>query len=627
MTLITNPIPEAILVHEQSCQPIDSESVALNPQVARVAEPVIQSLARRAELAQTIKDALMLPASQVQSRIIEIAKALMAEGQGAEFLEVIQEIPEAWRGGILSSLAFSALEKNNTPLFLSFFARVPLTNERSRLLDESITFLLERASSGDEDIIVQLLSEASSNFRKSLLQGSILSTWLCQNLSEDNPFRCRVIAALEERFPTQFSELSPQNQIILNLLRTSPLSKSSIVAIYEQLLAESPARAISFGLAAFPAELPFLEKMFFDFDKNEEACVYHNQLFDHLFEQRLLPRSLAILKKMPENSNLLAEMNKTVSRSESEAGLKNDEMGLFIRQMVHAKRLALAWGIESRPDALFKYEESLHGPGLLMHLGEYFSRPGLQQNKAMTRLATTLRSTADNMQNIPKAAEKVLKGKTIILPAGWKGHAIALIFHKGSVYVCNRGAGLEVVRQGKKLKAQAMRIKIDRKEMTVQKMASILRRCAEVQNLSAEEGEAFYREEFPRLLSSKPQKDSENSDQSSMQKVCNCGSASRDQAFLQAYRLFTGDSSSRVEAKKKLLEYKMSLIENYLQSVSEGDLTYDAHLVQFVQNKLNKKINKLGRSFRRNELPEMLAEMPHVSKLLASSSFRFACFR
>lgn len=499
-------------------------------------------------------------------------------------------------------------------------------NERERLALTTIGSLLQRAGPNDAELIVNLMKKLPGILCKAAVQHVLLRTWLTQNLFEENPFREQCIALLERAIPDVLTRLPPKNQRIICCLENSKLSKLEVLTIYEELIETDPSQATQLGLSMFPNDQPFLEKICEDLQKQADKEVYLSLVFNYFIENKMLPSSPHLLEQMMEVTQIKREIELIVANPKLELELQDNELDQFIKKMVYAKRLAVNWGIAARPDALIKYETSLPGRGLFAHAGNYLTQNCDSEDQTTKNIASVLSATPKNGVEHEAVARKVLAGEPVVVAAGWNGHATALIFHGDSVYICDRGQGAEIVQKPnqawfrkKKMKSQVVRLKMDRNEMTEEKLTHILRQNAATLELNFSEGKSFYDHDLPSLLASTPQRDYQNGVQSSLQKVCDCEAKTRDQVVVQLYQLLSNNPGSRLTAKKKLLEYRMSLLETYLANTPKADLAYDSYLVGVIKDKLNHKIKKLGKLFSSTELPVMLANMPHVKACLAAT--------
>lgn len=200
-------------------------------------------------------------------------------------------------------------------------------------------------------------------------------------------------------------------------------------------------------------------------------------------------------------------------------------------------------------------------------------------------------------------AGDIAEGKLVMLPLGFKGHTIYLVFCNGYLAICNSGTGAEepFFRKAQTVKA----FKINLELLT----PAICMEMLEAGIKSPRKALAFYQETLPTLLSSenKPIKDEVCKQLESLsakkQKIGNCSFAQAKLgarvglAMLQIKKDENGISHIAKEDVKKAKAFSKDLsshirlksLDGYLSKYEDGE--YDASFVDTIYRKIKKRFD------------------------------------
>lgn len=234
---------------------------------------------------------------------------------------------------------------------------------------------------------------------------------------------------------------------------------------------------------------------------------------------------------------------------------------------------------------------------------------------------------------------RVKGGDLVVFPAGYKEHAVAIVFWKGYMLICNRGDHLEEHTQniGDRLKTiRAYKIGQHRK-------TTFLTRIQDALHKDREEGLKLLYETLPTALNVSQDTICQQLESLSSgdQKVGNCTSASLKEALMGVFALASLkenteghylESEDLIRAKelKKMVSAhaRLMYLDIYYKkhlSVRSGECdmgAFDPHLASICQKKAGshmKHIEKLGISIKES-YPEVYAHFSPAVKIAA-------CFR
>jgi len=207
-----------------------------------------------------------------------------------------------------------------------------------------------------------------------------------------------------------------------------------------------------------------------------------------------------------------------------------------------------------------------------------------------------------NMKDKARALKEIRRGNLVIIPTGWKGHAITLLFYKGYLLICNRGEGTEK-------QANAEFYRIDPKAVD---LALLNEFDKTISNKELTTALPFFYDKLPRQLS--PKQDNEiHRDETCLQlskafaagdqTVGNCPSAAPAGALRSAIGLVMTvgkgrpiDTTTVTKVKKinrkVLLMQRLRYLETYLGYHPEGDKTVDAYLVKEAWKKIKRQLKR-----------------------------------
>ncbi len=199
-------------------------------------------------------------------------------------------------------------------------------------------------------------------------------------------------------------------------------------------------------------------------------------------------------------------------------------------------------------------------------------------------------STNPNVTN-RELVERIRKGELTFIQAGWKGHAVEIVFHKGYMAICNRGARDQ-------LNGSLDVYKISPNEMTEQTLNKIY----ETKSLKRTSGIEFHYSDLPNLLDGK--RDAVTRAFSEIepknQKVGNCSLASPKAALRFAWvmeRLEVAEQPESLTFKEQIYRFFHPQKEQIaseqkaqMQDVKKETKIFSKFLTSFVEEKYRKDV-------------------------------------
>ena len=273
------------------------------------------------------------------------------------------------------------------------------------------------------------------------------------------------------------------------------------------------------------------------------------------------------------------------------------------RQLFSAKKLAHANHVGNQKEAPLEYEGWQRQ--IFYHdFAEIVEASTLYEKTEGKVLAKALKTAAELPFNSKAAAAAIRNGELVIIPSGWSGHALSLIFYKGRLMRCNRGEG-------------ARDSSVEISKFDIQKIdEALIQEIINTQKLSPDKGETFIYKTLSQKLSCSEDSNTRElgkATASTMQTVGNCTFASVAGALLAALGLLASEGGSlRPETIKEIrqctrkLTQKQRLVylEHYLEAHPTGEAEF---LAQESWKKMKKHLYKR---------PEELNAFPQVKSRL-----------
>ncbi|MBI2743560.1 MAG: ankyrin repeat domain-containing protein [Chlamydiales bacterium] len=189
----------------------------------------------------------------------------------------------------------------------------------------------------------------------------------------------------------------------------------------------------------------------------------------------------------PELGSATGELNKVIAKHpQYQKYLKSEKDA----QALYAKRVALSNSIGNRAGASIAYEAwfsqiFFHDFAETLRTAEIDARISLKEvSRAFSR-------ASHRTLNPVTTTAHIQRGELVIIPAGWHGHAISLVFYKGYLAVINRGEGSED-------HSTAEFYKIDNRLMNQKLLANIVKMK---ETGSVKKGVKLYYQDLPKALS------------------------------------------------------------------------------------------------------------------------------
>src|SRR6185503_17778907 len=112
-------------------------------------------------------------------------------------------------------------------------------------------------------------------------------------------------------------------------------------------------------------------------------------------------------------------------------------VGLHDQQLIAAKKLAHANHIANQKTAEIEYER-WHEQIFYRDFAKVIEESGLYTRHERAKLAKAFLEASKVPFDVQRAARNIRKDQPVIVPTGWSGHCLPVVFYAGYLAICNR---------------------------------------------------------------------------------------------------------------------------------------------------------------------------------------------
>jgi ankyrin repeat protein len=253
-------------------------------------------------------------------------------------------------------------------------------------------------------------------------------------------------------------------------------------------------------------------------------------------------------------------------------------------RLLATKKVALSNDIANQPGSAISYE-GWEAPIFYSDIAKLLKESDLEDVVPKKELLQAYEQ-ASRVRSPEVLAAQIRRGELVVIPAGWLGHAVTLIFYRGYYAICNRGEGVEG-------HSSAEFYRLNTQQITTQAISEILRIH---KNGHRMEGRKYIYDTLPQKFAPKGDGRAEQDAfchemrrkmASSLQTVGNCpfassaGSVACSMALLangKAHGKLTSETAHSIKKNCDLgiVILRLRYLESYLELHPDGENAYVA---------------------------------------------------